>query len=210
MPEPTATRPTAVVFDLGGVLIDWNPRYLFRSVFRGDDVAMEQFLGEVATPEWNAEQDRGRSWADGLALLVDRHPEHRATIEAYGTRWLETIGGPIEPTVAVLSDLRRAGRVRLLALTNWSAETFALARPQFAFLEWFEGIVVSGDERVIKPDPAIFRILVERHGLDPAGTVYVDDVAANVRAAAALGFDAIEFATATELRLELARRGLLA
>lgn len=210
MPEPTATRPTAVVFDLGGVLIDWNPRYLFRSVFRGDDVAMEQFLGEVATPEWNAEQDRGRSWADGLALLVDRHPEHRAAIEAYGTRWLETIGGPIEPTVAVLSDLRRAGRVRLLALTNWSAETFALARPQFAFLEWFEGIVVSGDERVIKPDPAIFRILVERHGLDPAGTVYVDDVAANVRAAAALGFDAIEFATATELRLELARRGLLA
>lgn len=209
MPEPTAPPPTAVVFDLGGVLIDWNPRYLFRNVFSGDEVAMERFLGEVATPDWNTEQDRGRSWADGLALLVEQHSEHRAAIEAYGTRWLETLGGPIEPTVEVLADLRRAGRVRLLALTNWSAETFALARPTFPFLDWFEGIVVSGEERVIKPDPAIFRILVERHDVDPAVTVYVDDVALNVQAAAELGFDAIAFTTPADLRVELARRGLL-
>lgn len=209
MLEPTARRPNAVVFDLGGVLIDWNPRHLFRSVFRGDEAAMERFLGEVATPEWNAEQDRGRSWADGLALLIDRHPEHRAAIEAYGMRWLETIGGPISDTVGILADLRRSEGLRLLALTNWSAETFALARPRFAFLDWFEAIVVSGAERLIKPDPAIFRLLVERHRLDPARTVYVDDTAINVRAAADLGFDAIAFMTAAELRVELARRSLL-
>lgn len=209
MSEPVTTKPTAVVFDLGGVLIDWNPRYLFRTVFPDDEAAMERFLGEVATTEWNTEQDRGRSWADGLALLVDRHPEYRAAIEAYGTRWLETLGGPIESTVEVLADLRRAGRVRLLALTNWSAETFALARPTFAFLDWFEGIVVSGEEGLIKPDPAIFRILVERHGLDPTTTVYVDDLAANVRAAAGLGFDALAFSDAATLRRELASRDAL-
>ena len=209
MPESSAAHPTAVVFDLGGVLIDWNPRHLFRSVFRGDEAAMERFLGEVATPEWNAEQDRGRSWADGLALLLDRHPEHRAAIEAYGTRWLETIGGPIADTVEILADLRRSGSSRLLALTNWSAETFALARPHFAFLDWFEAIVVSGAERLIKPDPAIFRILVERHRLDPARTVYIDDTAVNVRAAAALGFDSLAYTTAADLRVELARRSLL-
>lgn len=170
---------------------------------------MERFLGEVATPEWNAEQDRGRSWADGLALLVDRHPQHRAAIEAYGARWLETIGGPISATVELLADLRRSGGSRLLALTNWSAETFALARPHFAFLDWFEAIVVSGAERLIKPDPAIFRILVDRHGLDPAATVYVDDVATNVRAAAELGFDALAFSDAATLRRQLESRGLL-
>lgn len=209
MSKPTATRPTAVVFDLGGVLIDWNPRHLFRSVFPDDEAAMERFLAEVATPEWNAEQDRGRSWADGLALLVERHPENRAAIEAYGSRWLETIGGPIADSVEILADLRRIGGARLLALTNWSSETFALARPQFAFLDWFEAIVVSGVERLIKPDPAIFRILAERHGLEPASTVYIDDTAVNVRAAADLGFDAIAFTTPGELRIELARRGLL-
>jgi len=209
MLDHSATRTTAVVFDLGGVLIDWNPRHLFRSVFDGDEAAMERFLGEVATSEWNAEQDRGRSWADGLALLVDRHPEHRAAIEAYWPRWLETIGGPLHASVDVLGDLRRTGRTRLLALTNWSAETFERARPHFEFLDWFEAIVVSGAERLIKPDPAIFAILVERHRVDPRRTVYIDDTAVNVRVAADLGFDAIAFSGAADLRRELMRRRLL-
>ncbi|MBA2719932.1 MAG: HAD family phosphatase [Chloroflexi bacterium] len=209
MPDATASRPTAVVFDLGGVLLDWNPRHLFRSVFAGDEAAMERFLAEVATPEWNAEQDRGRSWADGLALLVRDHPEHAAALEAYWTRWLETIGGPIQETVAIVAELRLGGQVRLLALTNWSAETFERARPRFAFLDWFEAIVVSGAERIIKPDPAIFAILVERHGVDPARTVYIDDTAVNVRVAADLGYDAIAFNGATALRGELTGRGLL-
>ncbi len=209
MADPTADRPDAVVFDLGGVLIDWNPRHLFRSVFPGDEAAMEQFLAEVATQDWNTEQDRGRSWTEGLALLVREHPHHAAAIETYWDRWLETIGGPIEPTVDLLAELHRIPGLRLLALTNWSAETFARARPQFGFLDWFEAIVVSGAERLIKPDPAIFRILVERHGLDPAGTVYVDDTAANVRAAHDLGYDAILFTNAPDLRNELALRGVL-
>ena len=209
MPDLTANRPIAVVFDLGGVLIDWNPRHLFRRVFDGDEAAMERFLTEVATPEWNAEQDRGRSWADGLALLVRDHPEHAAVLETYWTHWLETIGGPIQETVDILAELQRRGQVRLLALTNWSAETFERARPRFEFLAWFEAIVVSGAERLIKPDPAIFAILVERHGVDPARTVYIDDTAVNVRVAAELGNDAIAFSEAADLRRELTGRGLL-
>ncbi|MET0227959.1 MAG: HAD family phosphatase [Actinomycetes bacterium] len=197
----------AVVFDLGGVLIDWDPRYLYRKLL-DDEAAVEEFLATVCTPEWNAEQDRGRPFAEGVAELVERHPVHAAAITAYHERWPEMLGGAVGGTVEVLAELRAAG-VPVYALTNWSAETFGIARERFEFLEWFDGVLVSGEERMIKPDPAIFRLLLDRFGLDPGATFYIDDSPANVAAADRLGFDAVRFTSPAQLRRDLEARGLL-
>lgn len=205
--SPPAARPAAVVFDLGGVLIDWNPRYLYRTLF-DDEAAMEAFLAEVVTPEWNREQDAGRSWAEAIEVLAREHPQHRELITAYWHRWEETLGGAIVATVEVLDELRATG-VRLLALTNWSAETFSIARHRYPFLEWFDAIVVSGEIRLAKPDPQIFQHLLERHDLDPTRTVFIDDSASNVEAAARLGMIGIRFEGAAGLRRDLVRLGLL-
>lgn len=190
-----------VVFDLGGVLVDWNPRYLYRKVFT-DETEMEDFLATVTTMEWHLEQDRGRTMAEATAGLISRHPEYAREIEAYYRRWDEMFGGPIEGSVDVLRELRETG-FPLYALTNWSAETFPLARERYAFLGWFDEIVVSGEESMIKPDKEIYRVLVERTGLDPATTVFVDDSPPNVAAARELGFTAVTFQTPHLLREEL-------
>jgi 2-haloacid dehalogenase len=207
--EAGATVPniTAVVFDLGGVLIDWDPRYLYRTLFT-DEVAMEDFLTTVTTPEWNRAQDAGRPWSEAVEELAVRHPEKRELIEAYWRRWPETLGGAIEPTVAVLRDLR-ATDVRLYALSNWSAETFPIARPRYPFLDWFDGIVISGQEGLIKPDARIFEVLLERYELQPSQTVFIDDHVPNVDAAAALGMSALRFTDADTLRGDLRGLGLL-
>ena len=198
----------AVVFDLGGVLIDWDPRYLYRKLL-ADEAAMEEFLATVCTPEWNAEQDRGRPFAEGVAELAGRHPEHAVAIAAYHERWPEMVAGDVPGTVEVLADLRAAG-VPLYALTNWSAETFAITRPRFEFLDWFCGLLVSGEEGIAKPDPAIFRLLLDRFGLDPAATFFVDDSEANVATARELGIDAVRFTGPRRLRRELVARRMLA
>jgi 2-haloacid dehalogenase len=202
------TSVEAVVFDLGGVLIDWNPRYLYRRLFDGDEAAMELFLREITTQEWNARQDAGRAWAEALAELIERHPEQRELIAAYRERWEEMLGGPIEGTVDVLRELRVAG-VPVYALTNWSAETFPIARERFEFLSWFGGVVVSGEVRLTKPDAAIFHHLLGRFGLDAATTLFIDDHEANVLAAQALGMHAIRFRDPAHLRTELTDLGLL-
>jgi 2-haloacid dehalogenase len=208
MHETKHASPSVVVFDLGGVLIDWNPRYLYRSLFEGDDEQMEWFLANVTTPEWNIEQDRGRTWAEAVSTLVALHPDREDLIRAYHERWTEMLGGAHEDTVALLDRLRPTG-VRLFARTNWSAETFVHAAERFRFLAWFEGIVVSGHERMAKPDPRIFQLLLNRYELDPSRVVYIDDHAPNVDAAAALGMDAIQFSDAPRLEMELVNRGLL-
>ena len=199
--------PTTVVFDLGGVLIDWDPRYLYRQLFDDPD-EMESFLGEVTTAEWNAHQDAGRPWAEAIELLVAEHPERRELIEAFHRRWREMLAGEIPGTVDLLAELRATG-IRLLALSNWSAEMFPFARERFDFLNWFEVIVISGDVGVNKPDRRIFEHLVERFGLEPATALVLDDSSANVATAAALGFRAIQFTDAAALRLELVQLGLL-
>lgn len=205
--SPPRVRPAAVVFDLGGVLIDWDPRYLYRPLFAGDDAAMERFLADVCSPAWNARQDAGRPFAEAVESLALEHPAQRELIEAYWRRWPETLGDAIEPTVAILAELRQAG-VPTYALSNWSAETFPLARPRYPFLDWFEAIVISGAVRAAKPDERIFRHLLEGHELDPAATVFIDDSSANVQAAAALGLVALRFEGAAALRRELAALGL--
>lgn len=195
-----------VVFDLGGVLVDWDPRYLYRSLF-DDEAAMERFLAEVCTPEWNLAQDAGRPWAEAVAMLSAQHPRHAEHIAAYRTRWLDTLRGPIQPTVDLLGELREQG-VRLYALTNWSQETFPLARERFDFLGWFEGIVVSGEEQLIKPDPEIFRRLIQRYAIEPAHTLYIDDSLRNVAAAEALGMHGWHFQSADALRAHMRALGL--
>lgn len=195
------------MFDLGGVLVDWNPRYLYRKVF-DDETEMESFLAKIATLEWHLEQDRGRTMEEATADLTSRHPEHAREIEAYYGRWDEMFGGPIEGSVDVLRELRESG-FPLYALTNWSAETFPLAREMYGFLSLFDEIVVSGEERMIKPDREIYGVLVERTGLDPATTVFIDDSPPNVAAARDLGFTAVTFRTPHELRGDLVALGLL-
>jgi len=196
-----------VVFDLGGVLIDWDPRHLYRRLF-DDPAEMESFLAEVTTAEWNGHQDAGRPWAEAIEVLVAAHPERRELIEAFHRRWPEMLAGEIPGTVDVLAELRAAG-VRLVALSNWSAEMFPVALERFEFLAWFEGIVISGEVGVNKPDRRIFDHLVQRFGIEPGQAVFVDDSEANIDAAADLGFRAIRFTDATALRLALVRLGLL-
>jgi 2-haloacid dehalogenase len=200
-------RPV-IVYDLGGVLIDWNPRHLYRGLFE-DEATMEWFLAEVCHGAWNEEQDRGRTFAAGIEEAAARHPDHRPLIEAYFARWGEMIAGEIDGAAAILEDLKDAG-YELHALTNWSAETFPHARERFPFLTWFESILVSAEVGLIKPDPAIFQLLLERIGRTPAECIYIDDNPKNVAGAAALGFDAIAFESAAQLRDALVRRGLLA
>ncbi|TDC49318.1 HAD family phosphatase [Jiangella ureilytica] len=203
------STPEAVVFDLGGVLVDWDPRYLYRTLLPSEE-SVERFLAEVTTPSWNAEQDAGRTWADAVASLSASFPEHAELIAAYDERWIETIGGPIEGTVELLRELRSGGSVGLYALTNWSAEKFPLALERFEFLSWFEGIVVSGTERLVKPDPRIFQLLLDRYGLDASSTVYIDDNPPNVDAATELGMTSLHFTGPDRLRDELSQLGLVA
>lgn len=211
MTDPQRDRRSAaidtVIFDLGGVLIDWNPRHLYRTIF-DDHAAMEWFLANVCTPEWNLQQDAGRTWQEAIAEAEARHPDHAAAIRAYWERWEETLGGPIEGTVALLEQLR-SKPVRLLALTNWSAETFPIGRQRFPFLDWFEGVVVSGVEKQIKPDRAIFELLLRRYGVDPARALFIDDNEANVDGARRVGLQAIHFRDSEALRRDLAALGVL-
>ncbi len=198
---------TAVVFDLGGVLIDWNPRHLYRKLIP-DENEMERFLSEVCSPAWNLEQDRGRSWNEATELLCREHPGKEELIGAYRARWTEMLAGPIPGSVEILRELKDR-HTPLYALTNWSAETFAQAREMYDFLGWFRGVIVSGEERIVKPDPAIYQLLCERNGLQPRDLAYIDDNPKNAAAASDLGMHGIHFTTPQALRRELTAIGLL-
>ncbi len=196
-----ARKHNAVIFDLGGVLIDWNPRYLYRKLI-DDEPEMEAFLTVVCTPEWNEQQDAGRTVADAVAEATARHPDRAELIAAYYERFDEMMSGAIEGTVQVLAELRRNG-TPCFALSNWAAETFSHAERRFAFLDWFDDIVVSGRERLKKPDPAIFSLALRRFGVEAGEAAYIDDAPPNVTAAARIGLHAIQFVGADALRREL-------
>ena len=206
--SPTAPPRRIVIFDIGGVLLRWDPRHLYRKLFPGDERAMEDFLTNVCTVEWNERQDAGRTFAEAHAELLPRHRDKSHLIEAFGRRFDEMIVGPVEGTVAILADLKRAGVPRY-ALTNWSAETFPPARERFDFLSWFDGVVVSGVEGVIKPDPRIFNILLDRYHIPPDEAVFIDDNPGNAAAADSLGIHGIHFRSPELLRRELETLGLL-
>ncbi|GLQ95522.1 HAD family hydrolase [Dyella acidisoli] len=197
-----------VIFDLGNVLIGWDPRQLYRQLIE-DEQRMEWFLREVCNSEWNERQDAGRPWSEATAVLRARFPEHAELIDAYHLRWKETLLGPIDGSVAVLADLKARG-VRVLALTNWSQETFPIARQMYPFLQWFEGIVVSGEEQLVKPDPRIYQRLLQRYAVDPATALYIDDSSRNVATAEALGMHGWWFRDPAGLRERLVDLGLLA
>jgi len=198
----------AVVFDLGGVLIDWNPRHLYRKMFGGDEEAMERFLSEVCSPEWNARQDEGRPFAEATEELIARYPEQAEFIRAFFDRWPEMVGGAIERTVEILDELKRAG-YKIYALSNWSAETFPHARRRFQFFDRFDFTVISGEIGLVKPNREIFDFLLKKTGKRAEECVFIDDSQANAAAARELGFDAIHFRSPRQLRDELMKRGIL-
>src|SRR5712692_2906812 len=196
----------AVVFDLGGVLIDWDPRYLYRKLF-AEPAEMETFLARICTSDWHRAHDLGADITESCRRLAALHPGYAAEIMAWAERSEEMVAGQFDAAVTVLSDLKAAG-VRCYALSNMEPDLFAVRRARFAFMEWFDGHVISGIEGVAKPDRRIFEILLRRHGLEPAATVFVDDSAANVEAARKLGFIAMRFTSAQRLRQDLRVRGL--
>ncbi|MBS7704817.1 HAD family hydrolase [Chelatococcus asaccharovorans] len=183
------SRPRVVVFDVGAVLIEWDPRHLYRKIFAADEARMEQFLAEVCTPAWNLEQDRGRPWSEAVAERTALFPDWGAEIAAFDTRWSEMVPHAIDGTVALLGALRSTG-VPTYAITNFSADKFAIARERFPFLADFDGIVVSGEVRLVKPDPAIFSLFLEQNGLTAAECLFVDDNPDNIATAQAMGFTA--------------------
>jgi 2-haloacid dehalogenase len=195
-----------VVFDLGGVLIDWNPRYLYRSLFDSED-EMEAFLGSVCTMEWHYQHDLGRPMTETLPELIATFPEYEIQILAWA-REDDMIAGSIEPSVEILRELCEQS-VPCFALTNWPDDTFTRARERFPFLAWFAGIVVSGAEGIAKPDPAIFRLLLDRYHLRAASTLFIDDSPVHVETARQLGLRAHRFTGSGALRRELMALGLL-
>lgn len=198
---------TTIIFDLGAVLIDWNPVYLYRKLF-DDEAKMQHFLANITTSDWNEEQDAGRSLHDGTELLVSRYPEHEDNIRAFYGRWEEMLGGPIDATVEIFRKLKESRIYKIYALTNWSAETFGIARERYDFLSWFDGIVMSGEEKMRKPFPAFYQILLDRYQVNPSEALFIDDNARNVAAAIKMGIPSIHFTTAEALTEELASYGI--
>ena len=197
----------AVVFDIGGVLLDWNPRHLYRRLFT-DEAEMERFLGEVCSPTWHAPHDRGVPTAASCAELASRYPEFAEQIEAWSSRSEEMIGGVFTGTVEVLRAVRETG-VPCYAVTNMEAETYPLRLQRFPFLSCFDGTIVSGREGVAKPEPAIFMRLLDRFGLTPGTTLMIDDMQENLDAAAVLGIQTLLFRSSRRLQTDLEAAGVL-
>jgi 2-haloacid dehalogenase len=198
----------AIIFDLGGVLIDWNPYYVYDKMF--DDEEKKKFFFEhICTPDWNEKQDAGRSLKEATDELLVKHPEWKEYIEAYYGRWEEMLGGPIHDTVEIFKQLKDTGKYKLYALTNWSAETFPIALERYEFLHWFDGRVVSGEEKMRKPFPEFYQVLLNRFQLTPEETLFIDDNVRNAKAAEDIGLRTIVFKSPAQLKEELFEHGIL-
>jgi 2-haloacid dehalogenase len=204
----SAQKPNTVVFDVGNVLLRWDPRNLYRKVF-ADETQMEWFLSTVCTSQWNIEQDRGRDWEEAVALLVKDHPDHEIPIRAFHDRWEETVSGVIDDNVALLARLRQAG-VPNFCITNFSSPKFSLSQKLYPFLAGFDGVIVSGDERLLKPEPEIYNLLLDRYGLKAEDCIFIDDSKANIEGARAVGMHAIHYLEPMDLAAELRRYGIQA
>lgn len=197
-----------IIFDLGNVLINWDPNRLYKKIF-SDDEERAYFLDNICTSDWNVQQDAGRTLEDATNLLLDQHPKYETEIRAFYGRWTEMIGGPIQGTVDILNQLKKENKVRLYALTNWSNETFPYALENFDFLQIFEGILVSGDEKLIKPDTRIYELMMQRYNISPTKAVFIDDSEKNIEGAKAIGLHGLHFTESGKLRRELEGLGLL-
>lgn len=197
-----------IIFDLGGVLIDWDPRHLYRKLF-ADASEMEYFLAHICTPDWNEQQDAGYPTARATAEKIAEFPEYTEAIQAFYGCWAEMLNGPIESTVRLLDQLARQHTFRLLALTNWSHETWPVALDRYDFLSYFEGILVSGQEKLRKPDPAFYRLLFRRYEVDPARAFFIDDNLRNVEAGRRLGLKSHHFHSSSLLAEDLQQLGIL-
>jgi 2-haloacid dehalogenase len=199
---------TTIIFDLGAVLIDWNPRYMYRTIF-SDEAEMEKFLAAVTTSDWNEEQDAGRPLHEGTEILIRKFPEHEENIRAFYSRWHEMLGEAFHDTVETFRQLKESGKYKLYALTNWSAETFPVALARFEFLNWFDGIVVSGAEKMRKPTPEFYHILLNRYHVKADEALFIDDNYRNILAAEKIGINCIHFTSAEQLKEELSGLNLL-
>ncbi|WP_242119149.1 HAD family hydrolase [Aestuariivivens sediminicola] len=197
------TKIDAVMFDLGGVLIDWNPEYVFLDVFDNDRKKMQWFFDTICTHDWNENQDAGYPLAKATEDRVAMFPEYENEIRMFYGRWVDMLGGAIEESVTILKELIDLKRHKVVALTNWSAETFPIALDRFEFLHWFEGIVVSGEEQTRKPFKDIYDIALNRFNLIPEHTIFIDDNLRNVEAARELKINAIKFDNPGQLKQEL-------
>jgi len=198
---------STVLFDLGNVLIDWNPMYVFRDMFE-DPQDLEFFFENVCTMDWNENQDAGYLIAEATAEKIKAYPKWETAITAYYGRWTEMLGGQITRSVDIQQAIKTSDKYQLLALTNWSAELFPIALDRYRFLQDFEGIVVSGEEKMRKPDPRIYQIVCDRYGAVPQSTVFIDDSLRNIKAAEDLGFQVIHFQNPTQMKIDLIGLGV--
>lgn len=197
-----------LIFDLGGVLIDWNPRYLYRKIFKDDEQEMEYFLKNICSQEWNAKQDAGRPFGQATDELITIYPQYKQCIKAYFSRWTEMVPDAHWGSVSILKALKSKG-YDLHALSNWSAETFPLVSSRFEFLSWFQTILLSGEERLVKPDREIYEVMLKRIDREPGQCLFIDDTEANIISARELGFRTILFTSPDRLNAELSRMGLI-
>ena len=197
-----------IIFDLGGVLVDWNPKYVYNEVFEGDTEKVDWFLNNICTSYWNIQQDAGKLMSVATEELVAKYPECEDWIRLFYDRWEDMLKGDIPETVAILKNLKASNKYRIYALTNWSAETFHIALERFDFLQLFEGILVSGAEKMIKPNKDIYELCLNRFNINPQKAIFIDDNEANVLGAESVGLKAIRFTSAAQLKTDLEKLSL--
>lgn len=196
-----------IIFDLGGVLIDWNPMYVYHNYFDSEE-KRSYFFEHICTSDWNEEQDAGRSIVEATQLLVGQFPDWEQPIRDYYGRWTEMLHGPIHETVEIFRQLKASGKYKIYALTNWQADLFNIALVRYNFLHWFDGRVVSGEEKIRKPFPEFYQRLLNRYDVDPATALFVDDNLRNVKAAEQLGIQSIHFLSPVQLKEDLKKTGI--
>jgi 2-haloacid dehalogenase len=198
-----------IIFDLGNVLVEWNPSYVFNDKYFDNPEKLDYFFKNICTPEWNEEQDAGRSIVDATELLIKDHPDWEQPIRDYYGRWTEMLKAPIPGTVQIFKELKESGKYKIYALTNWQSGLFDIALVRYNFLHWFDGRVVSGDEKTRKPFPEFYNRLLSRYHVDPKKALFIDDNLRNIKAAEELGINSIHFKSPELLRKELETRGIL-
>jgi len=192
----------AIIFDFGNVLLEWNPRYVYQRYFPNDPEAMERFFREVDFADWNLQQDKGRPFAEGVAVLSKQFPHYSHLIQAYQDHWIDSVGAAYSGTIEILNQLKRAGYA-LYGLSNWSAETFPFAREKYDFFDLLDDFVISGEVGHVKPDPEIFEILLEKIGRPAQECLFIDDSLINIDQAQKMGFAAIHFQSPEQLAVAL-------